>query len=365
MNRLLPAFVVLACWLLSSCMTIFTGDTVALTLSSVVDEPVSIATCEQVYDSVRLPARIEVKKRYLNLPIRLSSDNYVFSPLYPGRRANEWSWLAACYTEGISAIVDLSTGAWYKPVQQQYFVPAIHRDSLALRRDTLPAADYRMPSVLKPHGMRFYRHELRLMGGLGPYVENSSFRQRRGEVYSGIMLGPTHDVDCGFDVSGGFSVEYFYHLDERWALGLAVGSAVSSEALCDEKFEFDPEAVTLQDGKLGTMRTTATYLLSALKFNWLFFNGGSFYSKAALGLSRQHVWFTGNHPHVHYAIDESPYYTYTYSRDYDNRFWRLEGQCTFVGIESGRAPLRFFAELGWGLQGVFNVGLSYNLGRFH
>ena len=107
----------------------------------------------------------------------------------------------------------------------------------------------------------------------------------------------------------------------------------------------------------GSMYTTSTYVMPAVKYNWLFHKGFSCYSKAGLGLSAQHVWFDKAHPNMETQ-------SYEYMREYDHRFHRLEGQLTFIGMEIGKGSLRFFTELGWGLEGVFNIGFSYHFHRF-
>jgi hypothetical protein len=48
---------------------------------------------------------------------------------------------------------------------------------------------------------------------------------------------------------------------------------------------------------------------------------------------------------------------------FNRKRWKFAPQLTALGFDVGGRHLRFFAELGYGVEGVVNIGLNYRFCR--
>ena len=328
--------------LLSSCMTIFTGTTENILVNRDTTEPVTIVTADDTIVSSDQPISLRLKKKHLNQPIHFSSPHYRYQSLIPGRKVD---WLGAyfdLYSCGIGLAVDAGTGALYHPAEHSYYIAAVSKDSTEAQ---LPVNDRRVPSLLKPRCSAFYHHELRLQGSLGMDFNNSSYNDMRDRVCTELKMQNNLLLDLGLNAAIGLA--YFYHFDERWAAGLSVGTSRREADDLVHYSEKDANGERHNEG--GTMHCTAWYLLPAAKCHWLFFSGCRLYTKVSAGLLWQHNWFSDS------ANTPPPPH-----QRYNERGCHLAYQFSPLCIEVGKTHLHAFAELGYGMEGIFSAGISYH-----
>ena len=101
--------------------------------------------------------------------------------------------------------------------------------------------------------------------------------------------------------------------------------------------------------------------MPALKYSWYRYNGLSFYSTAALGVQRSHTWSSVHT--INASLYPELYYEHHRQVVFNRKQWKLAPQLTALGFDFGGRHFRFFAELGYGVEGVFNMGLSYRFQR--
>lgn len=200
--------------------------------------------------------------------------------------------------------------------------------------------------LFTPQGNDFYRHEVRLSGCFSPLYKNSFYRQFRDDLLTQYSLEHSEPVTESLIESIGWSAEYFYRLNKWLAIGCMGGSSISaSDGLFAEEL-YKPSTLNDSVYQGGNLRSKNWYIVPSVKVNWAFFNGSLFYSKLGFGLQQQRVTF---HPSE-------------YSPDiprWDKRKWKTAWQVSVFGVEAGRRT-KIFAELGYGWQGFFNIGVSHS-----
>jgi len=201
--------------------------------------------------------------------------------------------------------------------------------------------------MLVPQGNDFFRHEIRLTGSINSFYRNSFYRDTYNDLCTQYNLREieTFCFDVGIK-SAGWSLGYYYRLNKRWAIGCMGGSSISaSDGLFAEEL-YKPSTLNDSVYQGGNLRSKNWYIVPSVKVNWAFFNGSLFYSKLGFGLQQQRVTF---HPSE-------------YSPDiprWDKRKWKTAWQVSVFGVEAGRRT-KIFAELGYGWQGFFNIGVSHS-----
>lgn len=349
LTRLLAAALVVSSQL-SSCMTITQGTRERIIINRDTTEPVSILTADDTLTLQQQTLEVSVKKKHLNRPILLQSDNYVYEPFIPGRSVDWFGFCADACLYAVGLAVDFANGAIYHPAQSTYYVSAVPRDSAST---PLPLKDYRPASVFKPQGGKTYHHELRLGANFGNFLNRTSYYRMYDRVCETLGLEKYDDWYCGLGavVNASASLSYFYHLDPRWAVGLIGGTGRKPYKELGHSVPPDDPRHDYPDQQYdGDVMATTWFVLPAVKFHWAFFNGNRLYSKVGLGALSQHNWYQGTTPADPNTL-----------RIMGERRWHAAYQISPLCIEAGRSFLRFYGEVGAGMEGIVNLGFSIYL----
>lgn len=142
-------------------------------------------------------------------------------------------------------------------------------------------------------------------------------------------------------------------------MGGSVGigtSSVSAHLPWDEKYNPEhPDAVTYVIGGIAyslfpetalTLRSHSYFAMPTAKYTWYGHNRFRLYSKAGLGLQYYRLNVTSHIPPI---------------PERDEHKLKVAYQLSAVGIEVGGERMRGFTELGYGRQGIFNMGILVNL----
>ena len=259
-------------------------------------------------------------------------------------------------------LADIITDALYQPVQERYTVVSRPKGDSAATAAPMPPLDYTRfklkPAAAKPFDRkRFYRHEVDVLFGLGSSVWRGTHDEQVSQFYD---MGMEHPFRCGIYVDGiSWGIRYFYHINPHVAIGAVFGKASSYDELETPYDPEDPDSYALSP--YAHIHTRSTFAMTAVKYSWIHEDVYSLYSIAALGAQYSHTWAS-----VH-TIEASllPGISYQHHRQevFDRKRWKLAPQLTALGFEVGGRHLRFFAELGYGVEGVVNIGLSYRFCR--
>lgn len=357
-NRTLGFFALfIVCCLFSSCATMVSGTRADLLIDGECYEPVRVETQDETYDSLMIPAVVSVKRSQLNKPLHITSENYVYSDIIPGSKTNEWIWANwFCGFWGIA--VDAATGAIYKPALPCYSIRTRHKDECS-DSTSMPPVDGKAMLAASRKIQRCYRHEVDVVFGFGSIIADG-VHQRRIRELEKMNFGDAYY--CGFPEYGGaVGLRYYYHLNRWVAVGGMAGYAHAHDLL-DHYYDGNPSNVP--DYSSCDVNTESFYLAPSVKASWWHSGALTCYSKGALGLQLRHHWTTLHTPR-YWPDGQTVKNNSIENRSLcDMRQWRLSGQFTAVGVDVGSRHLRFFAELGYGIEGVFNIGLSYRFGRF-
>lgn len=171
--------------------------------------------------------------------------------------------------------------------------------------------------------------ETRSQAGNKLYYKNEVSLGYGGPAF--IRYGNEAWFECGAASS---SIRYNRYLKRNVAVGGSVGFAWGSRGLGS------PEH---QDNR----HYNSFYLMGSAK--WLYVNNDHFcmYMRGGLGVQRQRFWYDGQH-NLGGAYNVS----------------KIKGaiQLTPIAIEAGIKSVHAFLELGYGMEGIFNIGISYRFG---
>ena len=327
------------CIALSSCLTIVKGTKSRFTIRAMTNEPVTIKTTDSIYENVQLPAQIRVNGNHLNDTIELLSSHRRYAKLIPGKVFNKWAHLNAPFTGFVGYIVDAATGAMSRPAHTDYLITSCEKSDTM----SLPLANYRLSSFYPYSQGNDYRHELRLQLGIGSMRHQPSYDRFCNSICHTQQLKLYDGFLCGLGGGLGISMSYFYHISNCWAVGLAGGYSFQPR----ESLSPVDEA-SLDFHHYPSIRCSYVYLMPTAKFRWLSFPHCSFYSRGAIGVICQHQHFKN-------TINPD-------GRDIRENGWHLGYQLSAFGFETAKS-VRFFTEIGYGTEGVLNVGLSYYFGH--
>ena len=195
-----------------------------------------------------------------------------------------------------------------------------------------------------------YRHEVVLQLGIGSTIDRGKLYDRFYDRLCGHFEIES-DATCFHLGPTATSAQYYYHPLPGLGVGGSVGYAKGVKGM-DQYF------VTLDDGTrcydrdkftpyYGDLHARSFYVMPAVKYDWLDFRFVRFYVKGALGVQHLKYEFRDK--------DNSPQ-----GHQFDEDGWRLAGQITPLGVSIGSRMVRLFFELGYGVEGTFNMGLSLN-----
>ena len=202
----------------------------------------------------------------------------------------------------------------------------------------------------------------------------------RHEIKTGLGVADDHHLTSvqdkyirDYDLQGGIEggtwegtgpswtayLEYAYHINHRWTIGASVGygyaSAVAVLSLEERmssphEHSFLHEAGGVSYEVFSNTRThmgsRSYFLMPTAKYTWYGHNRFRLYSEVGLGAR-------------YYRLDAACN-TQSFPDIHERRV-KLSYQFSAVGIEVGGERVRFFTELGYGMQGVFNLGILVNL----
>lgn len=180
--------------------------------------------------------------------------------------------------------------------------------------------------------------------GIGVGAGEDSHFENIYDSYQDNYKLDTYD-DFLWDAEVSLFAEYLYHFNKHLAVGLSAGYArVGQQELWDTSWYSDPSldnpSAMYPSNKHVYLKTQTLFVMPTLKFTWYNNHHFAFYSRGGLGGQ-------------YYKLDAE-------SRDYPERHeshLKLSYQFSPVGIEVGGDLIRFFSELGYGKQGVFNMGV--------
>lgn len=179
------------------------------------------------------------------------------------------------------------------------------------------------------------RHEIGFHAGL--FGECSSTRDERQTAPKDAPGGDCCDDDfCGLRLAAHITaaIEYYYNIDRHWAVGglVATGSGAHSfngPSGCEER-----------------RGSNIWFAMPHARFTWLHsrFDILRLYSRIGLGYLWQHLSAEQSCAGRVYAADHRS---------------RLAYQVSVVGVEFGCRAVRLYSECGYGVQGVFTLGVKY------
>ncbi len=214
-----------------------------------------------------------------------------------------------------------------------------------------------------PASSQTSKHEIRATIGLGVDAEVNDVREDLKNEF-----GLENSRNRGLkSVQGSYSLEYFYHPNKYWAIGVNFGIAESSGAgirrsydtTCNSSFS-DGESADAVPRLIGgfiyafmpyseiNIKSKSQFFLPSVKYSWISKEHFCLYSKLGLGAQ-------------HYKIDIT-----SGSNDYASLDRYIEKvkfayQLSALGIEFGGERLRASIDFGYGKQGIVNAGLVVNL----
>lgn len=190
----------------------------------------------------------------------------------------------------------------------------------------------------------FRRHEFSASLGFGPNMADKEVNSVLDQYF--VHRDWNFKGECG-DILGesfaSINLEYYYRLNERWALGAIMGWGYASKSYYRIPIEED-----------AGMTSKYFYMAPSLKYAWFLKGIFRLYSRLATGAIRQHTTFDISR----WQDGHDTTMTDTCS---DEVKWKLAYQLTPVGFDFGIEPIRVYSELGYGCQGVFTIGVKVGL----
>lgn len=216
--------------------------------------------------------------------------------------------------------------------------------------------------VFKNRPVYHTHHELTVSFGL----IGMAGMDRYDDFYADIKK--TYDLDDGFLCGFGaiyetinLQIAYFYHFNHRLAAGLLLTGNKHIWDPLDNHERLDPESL----GHIYASTTSSSFgALPAIKYTWGYFRGGCFYSKAALGAYRQRLRFKSSNDDYYYGLTDSQNDSDVPYPEIDRKKWYFGHQLTPFGFEAGVRRIRGYAEVGWGVSGYVQIGMSLRLGQY-
>lgn len=200
--------------------------------------------------------------------------------------------------------------------------------------------------ALQPLSAQSKRHEIKVGIGFGndshytkvmDDYKKAYHLEAEGECF-GLLL------DCNLSIYG----EYLYHLNSMIAVGGTIGYSTLSGSIYDANgYYYDRNGERIDGGPSIGIDTHTFFVMPTLKATWVRFPHVSLYSRGAAGLA-------------HYKLS-TEYLVSLPPRDES----RIKGiyQVSPIGVEVGGEHVRFFSELGYGVEGIFSLGATWHFGK--
>ena len=188
--------------------------------------------------------------------------------------------------------------------------------------------------------------------GLCHAQSTSDYSYLKNEIDVGIG-GPTsirYGNETWFDcAAASASIRLFHYLKRNLAVGGSVGYAWGRRGVGEDWYDYWEGNVHHEvQVTLDYRYYNSIYLMGGAK--WAYVNNKCFgmYMRGEVGLQRQHFWYDGP-----YNLGGTP----------DLSKVKAAVQLSPIGIEGGIKNLHLFLEIGYGMEGIFNAGLSYRFGK--
>lgn len=333
--------------LLQACSTIINGPNAQVTITGEIPDTLNIKTYDKNYEDVTLPQTVEVKRRKLAEPIRVSTDSTEIAIIFPGKKIDPWVWGDILGFGGFGLAVDFATGNVYKPAKSTFELKPYDGKTQVLFDD------------LKNKTRKLYRHELTFGFGIYTNLRDGRFRNLQNDMKKNHGFVDVPEEFCGIDMGPvSLRVGYFYHLNRKWAVGLQYSYSMFNDFAMEKQID--------QNSRFfDNIRANAHAFLVGGKFNWFDYMEFSLYSRAALGLMHRQIKFNPRLSYSYSSPEQIPICppttdNPTYYTNVNEKKWLPAYQISPIGLEAGRGMLRFFMEFGYGIDGVFSFGLNFN-----
>ena len=317
-------------FLFCSCATIFSGRNADVWVDGNTERPLTIKTTTNVYENVALPMTIEVRRKDLNTPILVSADSVTTASLTPESKINNWTIANLLGFGLVGFAVDGLTGSINAPRHDSLYVNLMPMGQLKVTvKDSGRARRARQRC----------RHEIGLRFGFSSSLDKGKYGDLRNALLSAGYMDDTYIHYFGpFALTG----NYYYHLDSQWAIGLSYSYGYGyTNFLMDLPNKAMPEEhdnLLLRSNSI--MPSAKWYWGCNINIPWI-------YSRLAVGCGERHIYLkeSGDYPHVASVDERKVMFAY---------------HMTPLGVEIGKGNFRLHAEIGYGIEGIFSMGIAYH-----
>lgn len=197
--------------------------------------------------------------------------------------------------------------------------------------------------AFQPIAAQSKRHEVKIGFGVGDDTHYNKIINDYKKAYQLEDVGESYDNFLA-DYNISIWAEYLYHFNNHLAVGGTAGySKVDGCTYFTGAFSQAEEG----NHKSIDLDTHTFFVMPSVKATWFNFTHVSLYSRGAAGLA--HYQLTTENSQGIIPRDES----------------RIKGiyQLSPVGVEVGGERVRFYSELGYGIEGVFSLGVTWQFGK--
>ncbi len=310
----------LAMMCLTSCATVFTGTKAHMVLEGELEDTLTIQTPQQTLNQVTLPQQLDLRKKQLRSPVVVSKNGEEVARIVPHRKISPFFWSNLISMPTVLGLpIDGLTGSMWKPGDTEVNTPL---GPMRLR-------------VLKPQS-QFYRHEISASVGLGFQlnVRDGVYDDLSAQIYKKTSY--IDDRLCNYWGPATLGLRYYYHLNPSWAIGLQYGWLA----------DYRPFIRLNKDESGGDLRLHSHFLMPSVKWNWYRGESWGLYSRGSFGIQFRRIFFDASHKYADY-------------QKLEKKKWLPAFHVSLVGAEFGKRHFRFFTEMGFGMDGIVNSGLSY------
>lgn len=157
-----------------------------------------------------------------------------------------------------------------------------------------------------------------------------------------VRYGNEAWFDCAAKSS---SIKYFRFLNRNIAIGGSLGFAWGRRGVGEDWVEYQEGNVHhFEQITLDYRYYNSLYLMGGAKWSYINKKYFCMYMRGGFGVQRQHFWYEG---------------PYNFGGTYDLTKVKAAAQLSLLGIEAGSKNVHVFGELGYGMEGILVIGLSY------
>ena len=144
------------------------------------------------------------------------------------------------------------------------------------------------------------------------------------------------------------SIRFFRYLKKNLAVGGSLGFAWGRRGVGEEYVEYQEGNVHHSELiALDYRYYNSFYLMGGAKWSYINKEYFCMYMRGAFGVQRQRFWYDGS---------------YNLGGTYDLNKVKAAAQISPFGIEGGYKFIHGFLEIGFGMEGIINIGVSYRFG---